>query len=66
MFFILVAPSEIVLFFMEQTNRNASNRDSYNAIEAIMNFMQTINFSVNFALYCIISPRTWLQLLLMW
>jgi hypothetical protein len=56
MFFILVAPSEIVLFFMEQTNRNASNRDSYNAIEAIMNFMQTINFSVNFALYCIISP----------
>lgn len=52
MFFILVAPSEIVLFFIS----GESNNDYNNAIEAIMNFMQTVNFSVNFALYCIISP----------
>ncbi|XP_052062220.1 probable G-protein coupled receptor B0563.6 [Mytilus californianus] len=56
MFFILVAPSEIVLFFIAGIRRDENNRDLLNAIEATMNFMQTVNFSVNFALYCIISP----------
>ncbi|XP_067651068.1 putative G-protein coupled receptor F59B2.13 [Haliotis asinina] len=54
MFFILVAPSEIVIVIAKITN-NESNY-SYMTIEAVMNFLQSLNFSVNFILYCIISP----------
>ncbi|KAH9499713.1 hypothetical protein Btru_077649 [Bulinus truncatus] len=51
LFFILVAPSETILHVMEM----ARNEDSFFS-EAILNLMQTVNFSVNFILYCIISP----------
>ncbi|XP_050399734.1 putative G-protein coupled receptor F59B2.13 [Patella vulgata] len=54
MFFILVAPSEIVIHLARITD-NESNY-TYLTIEAVMNFMQSVNFSVNFILYCIISP----------
>ena len=50
MFLILVAPSEIVLHIASMLHS-----DNYRSIEAIMNFMQSVNFSVNFILYCIIS-----------
>ncbi|GFR74962.1 FMRFamide receptor [Elysia marginata] len=53
MFFILVAPTETVLALK---NTITMERDTANAIEHILNLMQTINFSVNFVLYCIISP----------
>ncbi|XP_076470823.1 uncharacterized protein LOC143300779 [Babylonia areolata] len=54
MFFVLVAPSEIVIHTALLTNNN--NSYNYMSVEAVMNFMQTLNFSVNFILYCIISP----------
>lgn len=50
MFLILVAPSEIVLHIASMIHS-----ENYRSIEAIMNFMQSVNFSVNFILYCIIS-----------
>ncbi|KAK7114966.1 hypothetical protein V1264_000925 [Littorina saxatilis] len=54
MFFILVAPSEIVIHAAIITS--TQNSYTYMSVEAVMNFMQSINFSVNFILYCIISP----------
>ena len=54
MFFILVAPSEVVIHAALLTNSN--NSYTYMSVEAVMNFMQSLNFSVNFILYCIISP----------
>ena len=53
MFFILVAPSETVLALKNAITMEKATGD---AIEHILNLMQTINFSVNFILYCIISP----------
>ncbi|XP_061166514.1 FMRFamide receptor-like [Saccostrea echinata] len=50
MFLILVAPSEIVLHIA-----SILHTENYRSIEAVMNFMQSVNFSVNFILYCIIS-----------
>ncbi|XP_048771252.1 FMRFamide receptor-like [Ostrea edulis] len=50
MFLILVAPSEIVLHIASMVHT-----ENYRSIEAVMNFMQSVNFSVNFILYCIIS-----------
>ncbi|XP_059156634.1 FMRFamide receptor-like [Physella acuta] len=52
LFFLLVAPSETVLFVMQM-----SDSTSLPAVEAVLNLMQAINFSVNFILYCIISPH---------
>ncbi|XP_076449139.1 FMRFamide receptor-like [Babylonia areolata] len=54
MFLIFVAPSEIVIHVALLTNSN--NSYTYMSVEAVMNFMQSLNFSVNFILYCIISP----------
>ncbi|XP_005095659.1 uncharacterized protein LOC101853848 isoform X2 [Aplysia californica] len=54
MFFILVAPSEVVLHVSQISNSNMS--PTYKTIEVVLNLMQSINFSVNFILYCIISP----------
>ena len=54
MFFILVAPSEFVIHAANLTNTN--NTYTSMSVEAVMNFMQSLNFSVNFILYCIISP----------
>ena len=53
MFFILVAPTETVLALK---NNITMERATATAIEDFMNLLQTINFSVNFILYCIISP----------
>ena len=54
MFLILVAPSEVMMHAMQITHR--ANNATFKTIEVILNFMQSINFSVNFILYCIISP----------
>lgn len=53
MFFILVAPSETVLALKDNITME---KDTATAIEHILNLMQAVNFSVNFILYCIISP----------
>jgi len=66
MFLILVAPSEVVMHTGQMMNRG--NDATFMSIEIILNFMQSINFSVNFILYCIISPyfrRTLKYLLLL-
>ncbi len=56
MFFILVAPSEILKHVAYLFGKNLSSNYTYMTIEIITNVMQTINFSANFILYCIINP----------
>ena len=55
MFFILVAPSEILKHVVYLSNTELSNNYTYMTIEVITNFLQGINFSANFVLYCIIN-----------
>ena len=54
MFLILVAPSEMVMHAGQISH--SGNNPTFKTIEIIFNFMQSVNFSVNFVLYCIISP----------
>lgn len=56
MFFILVAPSEILKHVAFLFGSDLSRNYTYQTIEIITNVMQTINFSANFILYCIINP----------
>ena len=56
MFFVLVAPSEILKQVAYLVGGNLSNNYTYLTIEIVTNVMQTINFSANFILYCIINP----------
>ena len=56
MFLILVAPSEILKHVAYPFGGNLSQNYTYMTIEIITNVMQTINFSANFILYCIINP----------
>ena len=56
MFFILVAPSEILKHLAYLFGKNLGANYTYMTIEIITNVMQTINFSANFILYCIINP----------
>ena len=56
MFFILVAPSEILKQAAYLIGGDLSHNYIYLTIEIITNVMQTINFSANFILYCIINP----------
>lgn len=53
MFLLLVAPSETILFIAKQTS--CSDKHSICKIETFSNLIQTINFSVNFLLYCAFS-----------
>ncbi|CAG5121167.1 unnamed protein product, partial [Candidula unifasciata] len=54
LFFILVAPSEITLLVLHISNSGSNSTPKI--IEPVLNWMQSINFSVNFILYCIINP----------
>ena len=54
MFLILVAPSEMVMHAGQISH--SVNNPTFKTIEVIFNFMQSVNFSLNFVLYCIISP----------
>ncbi len=56
MFLILVAPSEIMKHLAYLFYGNLNHNYTYLTIEIITNLMQTINFSANFILYCIINP----------
>ena len=55
MFFILVAPSEVIKHVAYLTGSDLSRNYTYLTVEVITNLMQTINFSANFILYCIIN-----------
>ena len=56
MFFVLVAPSEALKHLAYLFGSDLGRNYTYMTIEIITNVMQTINFSANFILYCIISP----------
>ena len=56
LFFIFVAPSELVKHVAYLFGSDLSKNYTYLTIEIITNVMQTINFSANFILYCIINP----------
>ena len=56
MFFILVAPSEILKHVAYLFGADLTRNYTYSTIEIITNLMQTINFSANFVLYCVINP----------
>lgn len=57
MFFILVAPSELLKHIAYLAGGPTLNKNyTYLTIEIITNVMQTMNFSSNFIIYCIINP----------
>ena len=56
LFFILVAPSEILKHVAFLFGSDLSTNYTYMTIEIVTNVMQTMNFSANFILYCIINP----------
>lgn len=56
MFFILVAPSDVAKHVTLLVEKELTDNFTYMTIELITNVMQTINFSANFVLYCIINP----------
>ncbi|ELT96131.1 hypothetical protein CAPTEDRAFT_208773 [Capitella teleta] len=56
MFFMLVAPSEVMKQVAYLVGGDLSKNYTYLIIEVIYNLLQTINFSANFILYCIINP----------
>lgn len=56
MFFILVAPSEVMKQVAYLVGGDLSSNYTYLIIEVIYNLLQTINFSANFIIYCIVNP----------
>ena len=56
MFFVLVAPSETLKHIAYLFDSNLANNYTYLTIEIVTNVMQTINFSANFMIYCILNP----------
>lgn len=56
MFCLLVAPSELVKQIAYLIHGDLNGNYTYTVIEFITNLLQTINFSANFILYCIINP----------
>ncbi|ELT93130.1 hypothetical protein CAPTEDRAFT_195782 [Capitella teleta] len=55
MFLVLVSPSEILQFFHYHVS--ASSVETFNILLVIANTLQTINFSMNFVLYCILNVQ---------
>lgn len=53
LFLILVSPSEVLKFIY--TISGGTNTHTYKIIRSITNLMQSINFSVNFILYCAVN-----------
>ncbi|XP_059164862.1 uncharacterized protein LOC131947641 [Physella acuta] len=52
LFLILVSPSELLKFSMEYTN---ASHAQMGVVKAVTNFMQVLNFSLNFVLYCAVN-----------
>ena len=53
MFFVLVLPSELVFFYGEIA-KSGFNK-TYRMVHVTSNLLQTINFSMNFVLYCCVN-----------
>ena len=56
MFLVLVAPSEIVKHLAALSGADLEANYHFKTIEVATNFMQAVNFSANFILYCIVNP----------
>ncbi len=54
MFFIFIIPSEIFNFSLQFLPSKKSNSD-FNTVIVVCNFLQAVNFSSNFALYCAVN-----------
>ena len=55
LFTLLVAPADLVNFARLTTDQ--LNYDVFEAANVITNFLLTINFAVNFVLYCVVSAQ---------
>jgi hypothetical protein len=57
LYVVLVSPAETVLFFRSSAMRHLRGDAlaSYSLAMAVCNIMQTLNFAVNFLLYCLIN-----------
>ena len=55
LFFILVCPSEFLKFQTDKTKLNLSQYTAYIIAKEITNFLQCVNFAINFVLYCAIN-----------
>ena len=59
-FLILVSPSEIIHFYYYTIQHDQV--EAFNMAIAVTNMLQTINFSLNFLLYCVVNAQfrdTW-------
>ena len=56
LFLILVSPSEVLKFTYSKLNEGSTKPNyTYKMILHITNFMQSLNFSFNFVLYCVVN-----------
>lgn len=56
LFLILVSPSEVLKFiYLKVTNETHDKNYTLKMIKYVTNFMQALNFSVNFVLYCAVN-----------
>ncbi|KAK6184704.1 hypothetical protein SNE40_007118 [Patella caerulea] len=55
LFLILVSPSEILKFTLYYTSKSLQKNHRFDIVKYITNFMQALNFSTNFVLYCAIN-----------
>lgn len=54
LFLILVSPSEILKFIWSRQPRQGENF-AIKIVKSVTNFMQAVNFSINFVLYCAVN-----------
>ncbi|ESO89743.1 hypothetical protein LOTGIDRAFT_164765 [Lottia gigantea] len=68
LFLILVSPSELLKFTLYYTSQSISDKYRFDIIKSVTNFMQALNFSTNFVLYCAINKsfRNSLRTLFCW
>jgi len=54
-FVLLFVPAELLNFFMEHAAVDVFHTDVFNIALAVGNLLQTVDFAVNFILYCIVN-----------
>ncbi|KAK2165990.1 hypothetical protein NP493_1344g00017 [Ridgeia piscesae] len=57
MYVLLVTPAELCNFVSDIIIRNASGPGGFNLAVAFSNTLQSINFAVNFVLYCVVNTH---------
>ena len=56
-FILLVFPSELMDFFLECVNTDATRTELFLRVRAIANTLQVLNFACNFFLYCSVNSQ---------